>query len=82
MRAEVAENVATSTAIASGSLPTPLPPERLARSFEPRFTTKPGGAGLGLATVARIVRQSEGYVHLDSEIGDGTTVSVLLPAEG
>ena len=53
-----------------------------ARAFEPQFTTKPGGTGLGLATVARIVRQSEGYVHLDSQIGDGTTVSVLLPADG
>ena len=51
-----------------------------ARALEPQFTTKPGGTGLGPVTVAGIVRPSEGYVHLDSELVNGTTVSALLPA--
>jgi PAS domain S-box-containing protein len=49
-------------------------------AFEPKFTTKPRGTGLGLATVARIVQEYGGHVRLESEVGRGTTVSVILPA--
>jgi CheY-like chemotaxis protein len=50
------------------------------RIFEPFFSTKFTGRGLGMAAVLGIVRGHEGAIRIVSEVGKGTTVTVLLPA--
>jgi two-component system sensor histidine kinase HydH len=54
--------------------------EDLEHVFDPYFTTKQTGTGLGLAIVHKIIEAHRGEVRAGSEIGRGTTVSVLLPA--
>jgi PAS domain S-box-containing protein len=56
-----------------------IPPEDLPQVLRPFFTTKPGGTGLGLAMVARIVEAHGGTVALESPAGRGTTVHIALP---
>ena len=54
--------------------------ENVAKVFDPYFTTRPGGTGLGLASVHSIVQRHGGHVALSSSPGAGATFSVFLPA--
>jgi PAS domain S-box-containing protein len=58
-----------------------MAPETVAKIFDPFFTTKFTGRGLGLAAVQGIVRGHKGALKVYSEIGEGTTIKILLPAE-
>jgi signal transduction histidine kinase len=59
-----------------------IPADLLPRVMDPFFTTKDEGkgTGLGLAICRRIVHDHQGTIHIDSEVGQGTTVRIALPA--
>jgi len=54
--------------------------EEMEKIFDPYFTMKPSGTGLGLAIVHRIIEAHGGEILVESEQGQGTTVSIILPA--
>jgi signal transduction histidine kinase len=78
--------IAVSTARENGSLAVVIadsgpgiPRRDLQRVFDPFYTTKPGGTGLGLSVVHTILREHGGRVRVRSQVGKGTEVRLLLP---
>jgi PAS domain S-box-containing protein len=57
-----------------------IPRENISRIFDPFYTTKPRGHGLGLSTSFSIVKRHQGSIDVTSETGLGTTISLYLPA--
>ncbi|MBP8985967.1 MAG: hypothetical protein KBG12_09525, partial [Syntrophobacterales bacterium] len=55
--------------------------DEVSRIFDPYFTTKSSGTGLGLAVVHKVVEAHGGELQVESVPGKGTTVSILLPAD-
>jgi PAS domain S-box-containing protein len=57
-----------------------IPAEHLPRIFDPYFSTKQKGSGLGLATAYSIVKNHQGHIAVESQLGTGTNMHVYLPA--
>jgi signal transduction histidine kinase len=57
-----------------------IPPEVLPKIFEPFYSTKPDGTGLGLSVARRIIHAHGGGIEIESEFGKGTRVRLTLPA--
>jgi signal transduction histidine kinase len=56
-----------------------IPPEHLDRIFEPYFTTKEGGTGLGLALAQKIIAEHHGDIQVEDHAGGGATFVIRLP---
>ncbi len=59
-----------------------IPKGDVEKIFDPYFTTKQRGSGLGLATSYSIIKKHDGHIRVESELGVGTTFHVYLPASG
>ena len=57
-----------------------IPPEIGDKIFDPYFTTKPQGSGLGLATAYSIIKNHRGYITMESQAGEGSIFYIYLPA--
>jgi PAS domain S-box-containing protein len=57
-----------------------IPAAHLQKIFDPYFTTKQKGSGLGLATTYSIIKKHDGHITVASELGAGTTFTIFLPA--
>lgn len=57
-----------------------IPEEYIQKIFDPYFTTKPKGSGLGLATAYSIIKNHEGLITVNSSAGEGTAFHIFLPA--
>jgi PAS domain S-box-containing protein len=61
---------------------TGIPEAHLARIFDPYFTTKQKGSGLGLSIAYSVTKSHNGYIAVDSKLGVGTTFHIYLPSTG
>ncbi|MBN2158409.1 MAG: PAS domain S-box protein [Spirochaetes bacterium] len=59
-----------------------IPAEHLQKVFDPYFTTKEDGYGLGLTSTFSIIKRHEGYISVESRVGEGTTFYLYLPTSG
>lgn len=59
-----------------------IPDDQIPRLFEPLFTARPDGTGLGLTISYSIVERHGGYIKVESEVGRGSTFTVVLPVGG
>jgi len=76
------ENTAPILAVAVRDSGPGIRPEVLPQIFNPYFTTKSSskGTGLGLSIVLRLVKRAKGALHVRTKVGEGTTITVYLPA--
>jgi signal transduction histidine kinase len=56
-----------------------IPPENMKKIFEPLFTTKVKGIGLGLAVSRKLLEANGGRIEVESELGKGSIFTVYLP---
>ena len=59
-----------------------IPPQYIDKIFDPYFTTKQTGSGLGLATCYSIVHNHNGHIGVESKVGAGSTFNIYLPSSG
>jgi signal transduction histidine kinase len=59
-----------------------IPPENMKKLFQPLFTTKARGIGLGLTVCKNLTEANSGRIEVESESGKGTTITIILPIAG